>query len=454
MANFILHIVLVLLLFTIGEDEARKYVGYIYIIQYAAFLYTINKKNTQKLITPYLKPSFLILTYICLYFFSGSLYVNAGNGIFKEMVDVFFKVKNFVLVNVFFIVCNYIVFVTGMFVEKKYSKFSKYNFPLKDKISFTTVFLCTSVFLLFSFVELDLTFLGGSGSFSYLPKLVSALIIFMFLSSQKIKLRMIYYLLIMVVFAMASFESKREIIFIFISIVYIENLFNPIKFDINLRTGIMGAIGFGLFTFFILVSSITRGYGNYNAGGFIEAIKYVPSYVESDIFVDALGDNFEINVVYVNALNAADMYMSGNQETLYGETFLKALFIPIPKSVFDYKPNSMIVLYSPRVYTGRDYYITYPVIIYSELLWNFGLLFIPFLFFIVWVLDMFYYKMSLNTYRKGFTVSSIVLLVLYTINMQFIRGSGLDLLILYIIVAIPFSWFLIKMNNFFVKKNG
>ncbi|WP_449437253.1 hypothetical protein [Pedobacter steynii] len=157
-----------------------------------------------------------------------------------------------------------------------------------------------------------------------MPKLVFAIFIVMYVSSNKLKLRFIWYSVVLLSFAVSSFNSKREIIFILILVLFIENIWNPIKFKLNFKSAILILVAGTTFIFFILTSSIMRGYGNYNPRNTYEAISYVGDYAKSDIFLDAVGENFELNYVYGNAINSADLIFSGKQDYLYGTTFLKA----------------------------------------------------------------------------------------------------------------------------------
>ncbi|CAA7193895.1 hypothetical protein [Chryseobacterium potabilaquae] len=446
MANFIVNLLILIIVFILRDEELRNVMGFIYLFQYGWFIYLTNKTNKYKVLTQYLKPSFLIVTYVCINCGIGSFTLDGEYGILKHMIRIFNTAENFNLANAYLLFCNYIVYEVGNYFTYKYRKFNFEKSYEKLKIKKSVLVLAILVFLIFSFIEFDLSFVGGVGSFSYLPKVVSFIFILIYLSSNKVNFRIIYYFISLIVFALVSYESKREIIFILVIVVFIENVYNPIKFSINLKSILLGTFAFSVFFFFIIVSSINRGYGSYDTNNIIDAVKYIPDYVSSDLFKDAVAENFEVNAVYGNALNAADLYMSDKQETLYGETFLKALFVPIPRQVFDYKPDSMIQLYSPLVYTGKDFYITFPVLVYSELLWNFGIFFFIGLILIVYVLEKIFYSNYFNLNKK-LSLKLILGLVVYTIFLQFVRGSGLDILVTYVIISIPFISLFITVNR-------
>lgn len=460
MKSIIFHLLLILFLIALDAESARALIGYLYLLQFLFFIYITNKKNSTKKLTPYLKPSFLIITYVCLYFGLGSIYLNGKHGLFQEMVSIYFRVEHFKLINAIFIISNYIVFTIGVIIENRYnglkikSTNNKLNKNYKASITGITIFFCLIMFLFFSLVDLDLALIGGVGSFSYIPKVVASIFIFIYLASNKNRFRIFIYVFFLVFFAIISYESKREIIFIIALIVFIENLFNPIKFQLNFRSASFFLFGFVIFIFFILTSSIRRGYGNYNADDILSSVKYIPDYIQSDIFLDAIGDNFELNVVYGNALNSANMHLKGDQDLLMGETFIKVFFLPLPQTIFNYKPRSMIQIYSPMVFINTNKYVTFPVVIYSELLWNFGALFFIFLILIVVFIEVIFHDMLIKFYKYGLSFNTIIVLLGYTIIMQFIRGSGFDLLVLYVIVSIPFIFLIFKLDALFGAKKG
>ena len=227
----------------------------------------------------------------------------------------------------------------------------------------------------------------------------------------------------------------------------IENIYNPIIIKLNFKTSLKIIFSASIFLFFILASSIHRGYGDFNTKNILDAIKFIPDYAATDIFVDAAGENLELNFVYTNAINATDLFITGEQELLYGETFIKALFVPIPRSLFGYKPRALIKIYSPKVDIPGVKEVTSPVVVYVEFFWNFGLLFFVFLFIMIYYMDKIHFYAIRRIKEKGLSFYTLLIVFWYTINIQFIRGSGLDLLFLYIIVGIPFAYVLIKFNK-------
>src|SRR5690606_15480936 len=134
-------------------------------------------------------------------------------------------------------------------------------------------------------------------------------------------------------------------------------------------------------------------------------------------------------------------YVHSNQvELTYGSTFLKFFFLPLPRSIFPYKPDSMIDIYTKKFMPEfRAEGGSYPIIIYSEVFWNFHILGLFFLYFIFRVLNNFYIKLIENVNRNVINVKTIFLLFMYVTLIQFVRGSGLEIWLLYGILTIPMA---------------
>lgn len=449
---FVLHIILIIYVLLVDKASLLNQIGYIYLIQYSLFIVYIFKIKKENRIYYFLKPSILILSYICLSFGLGAIYLNNGYGLLERYINIYHSIVNFKAVNIFYLLCNLVVFYTSQLLRlNKYllckieNQNSNHGFNDIHLVNKSGLIISIIIFIFFNLYELNLNALGGSGSFSYVPKLVSTIYIFIYFSNRKYRFRFFVYTLIVLSFLLTNFGSKREIIYVLLLIVYIENYWNPVSFSLNLKSVTYTIVLLLSFIILILISSVKRGYGNYDTKGLVETVNATFYYVNSDIFLDALGENFEINYVYGNAINAADIYFNGTQETLYGLTYAKALFIFIPRSAFGYKPPSMLQLYTPRVTNAQ--FESNPVLYYAELLWNFGLLFFLGLVLITVLLEYIYKKMLLGFSHNKINIMIISCLFLYSTIIQFIRGSGLDLYLLYYLVSIPFIVIIYYINK-------
>ena len=255
-------------------------------------------------------------------------------------------------------------------------------------------------------------------------------------------IRLSIYAVLIVITAVGSVGSKRELFFTLIGILMVEMVFNNRKIKLTLRNIIVSVVAVALAVFYILTASITRGYGSFGVESFSEAIDYVPMYAQSETFNVVVGNNFETPYHYASSTIACDYVLSGKMSLLYGSSFLKVLFIPIPRSVFNYKPQKMVDAftwaYDPFF---REMGGSYPVSAYSEFLANFHILGIAFL--VLFFLG--FQKLYIKTMRgaQDGKVSYIYLVPFYALFLHFVRGSGLESLIIYSILAFA-SMFMAK----------
>lgn len=255
-------------------------------------------------------------------------------------------------------------------------------------------------------------------------------------------IRLLIYSALIAITAVGSVGSKRELFFTIIGILIIEGVFNNRKIKLTLRNIIVTTVAIAFAVFYILTASITRGYGSFEVDSFSEAIYYVPIYAQSEAFNVVVGNNFETPYHYAASTIACDYVLSGKMSLLYGSSFLKVLFIPIPRSVFNYKPQPMVDAftwaYDPFF---REMGGSYPVSAYSEFLANFHILGIVLLVLFFWGFQKLYIK-TMRGAQDG-NVSYIYLVPFYALFLHFVRGSGLESLIIYSVLAFA-SMFMAK----------
>ena len=294
-----------------------------------------------------------------------------------------------------------------------------------------------------SLVKINLAFLGGSGNFSYVFQVAIAIPLCFMLAMEGKSYRWPLYLLLIGLFLAGHFDSKREILFIFILIFLGEVVRGWIKLDLTFKKWILFAsMGVGVF-YIIILSSLLRGYGGYNIKGVWDATKYVSVYMHEDYFKDAVVSNLEISAVYGNSANGAGYVFDGHTKLLQGSTFIKVLFIPIPRSVYPNKPKSMVDIYTARfVPAFRRDGGSLPIVLYSEVLWNFHLLGLPILFLFYRWFNRWCYT-AFSQLRQGvLSFRNMSAVFLFITFIQFVRGAGMDVWLLYYFIAMPFIWLL------------
>lgn len=197
-----------------------------------------------------------------------------------------------------------------------------------------------------------------------------------------------------------------------------------------------------------------RGYGNFNVDNPFKATFYIGKYLSSSNIKNTLTANFELSTAYGNTSNAIDYVYKGEADHLYGYTFTKFLFIPIPRDVFPDKPRSMIDIYTTKFAPFyRDQGGSLPVGLYGESFWNFNLLSVLFIYLMFLLFNNIYYRAVLSVAKSRFKYNEIFIIYLYITLIMFVRGSGLDLWILYPLISIPLIIILNYMDNTLTKPN-
>jgi hypothetical protein len=293
----------------------------------------------------------------------------------------------------------------------------------KSKFLIVTAIVC---FGIFSVIQLDVTFLGGMGDYSIIPKTLSALVLISVFALNRSKSRYIYYGLIIITFAAFSFNDKREAVLLILSVVLLESVSETnLKFSFK-KVALFGMAVF-MMIYLILAMSILRGYGGFKTKSFYTSVTLVPSYVQQNDFFPAFFQNIETVISFYHSHQAVE-YIEGDRSLMtHGETLIKFLFVPIPRS-FVQKPISIIEAYTGhfdwRAY--KEEHVSWPINFFSELYWNFGywgwVLIVP----IFWMFNKLYFVL-LRTLSAKHVLSGLVLLYMYEYFIFFIRGSGLDL---------------------------
>ena len=445
--NIIVFILLILSTILFSENDIIVYGWIFYLIQFVCITISLfNHKNNSIL---FFSPSYITIAYLSLNFILGHYVVSNDIGFDSKYYNAFANYSSYKFITFYFLTCNMLVFLSINF--KKFNNNTSKDHK-KRNIPNYLIYTLFILLLCLSFIEIDLSMFGGSGDFSYVFKLTTAIFLVMLLSNIKSVKKYILYAFTLVLFVVGHFDSKREFMYVLILILFLEIVVNNVKFKPSFKLVFISLIGITVVIWSVVTSSILRGYGNYNTDNPIEAAMYVPDYLTSDFAQNALVNNFELSTAFGNGSNAVNYVYNDEVDLLYGSTFIKFLFLPIPRSVFPDKPDSMIDIYTKKfdpVFRNRGG--SYPVIIYAEAFWNFHLLGMFLVYILFFVLNNFYIKMVNNIKKHTYTLFTFFTLYLYVTIIQFVRGSGLELWLLYALLSLPLSYILL---NLFLKKNA
>jgi len=412
----------------------------IYLIQFISITVILFKEKKNYLY--FFSPSYLCILYLSLNFIVGHYVAYKGIGDLRYY-NLLRDYDNIAFIIIFFLLCNLFVFIAIDF--KRIENTSLIRFHLKNKISSICGYVILFVIFLLCFININLSFWGGSGDFGY-PLRLGLAIILIYIVNRKQVYRYFYYLLLLVLFLVTSYDSKREILYCVILIVLFELLKKDRSFTFGLKQ-LLSFLFIGVIIFLIITtSSIARGYGQYDVKNPIESIFHVNNYIHSENFIDNLADNFELPCDYGNTCTAINYVYKGETNLLYGTTFLKFIFTLIPTNVFPEKPKRMVEIFTQKfspAFAAKGG--SYPIFIYAEAFWNFNLLALFFLYIIFSFFNRLYSKMIIYLKQDIINIYSFFLIYMYITIIQFIRGSGFDLWLVYALIAIPTSYMAIKL---------
>jgi len=445
------NLIIILWCLILPEEIIIKYGHLVYLIQFLCISILLLKlpNNTIYIFSP----SFITLCYLCLSFWGGHYVVSRGILFDLRYYHIFHSVKSIKFITIFLLFSNFIVVLSIPFKQLKLLSFSPnniddLNFP---KQPIKIIFILLIFIFILSLVNIDLSAIGGSANndFSYVFQLALAIYIVILASPLDNKIKYIVYCSMLLLFIIEHYNDKRNILFLVILITFYESIINKIIFRIKFKLIILGLLGAGLIFYIVLVASISRGYGNFDIEKPFDSFKYVSQYLKQENIQKALVANFELATVYGNSANAINYVYTNEVNLLYGTTFLKVLFIPIPRNIFPDKPSSMVHIYTSKFAPQfRTIGGSYPIIIYAETYWNFGILCFVFIYLLFYLLNNLYLKILYGINNKNYNGLIIFLIYMYITFIQFVRGSGVELWLIFGLLALP----LIILINFIINK--
>jgi hypothetical protein len=426
--------------FFLTNEIAFKYEFYNYLIL-EIFIILIPFLLNKRKIDFFLSPSFIAVSYVNINFLLGSFFY-ANKMVFTKLLKdydlwefhsqriLFFNLINYVIILAFFI--NF--------------QFKTKNFLLVDikKIDKKLFLFITLVFFIFSIVvNPSFSFFGGSGHFSIMFKTLFGIFLLVYVSrTRKLLYRLFLYFLILITFVLFSIQDKRDAFFLILPIVLLE--YRRITISLSIKKVLIIIVSFIMILYSLIAMSILRGYG-YKTNSFVEALTLVDDYVQSDWFFPAIANNLEISQTYLHSNNVVEYIYRDKLHYLKGETFIKPLFVVVPRTIYKHKPRSAIDHYTTVFdYSFRKRGGSYVISIQSEFFLNFGWLSLILVFLFFTMFNGLYY-LSLDLINNDNIINYIHLLYAYELFLALVRGSGLDI---FTVSMLIFLFFLIGYKLF------
>lgn len=231
--------------------------------------------------------------------------------------------------------------------------------------------------------------------------------------------------------AILLYHSKREAFFCLIALIIMLVLHGG-SYALRVKHFILGGTLGVISVVLVLAASLMRGYNNFDGDSYVEAVKTIPRYVDSPTFWAATGGNFEVVSAYPHTVNSFNYIFNGRIPVLYGESFWKVFFVPIPKSAFNYKPRKMLEVYT-EIYdkSFREIGGSYPVMCYADFVANFSLFSILIVIIFFNLCDKIYYSACSGWKSNKGIVNNLTSIAFASIIILFTRGDGFSALCLY-----------------------
>lgn len=443
--KILIHLGLLLILtlaISLNVELAKKYSHLLFLSQ---LMLMYGYLYTKKYFFLFLTPIMLVILYIDISFTLGSYAFYNNLVLIRADYNDYLNWEHTNTISLYILVINTFLFYLDLLFTKKYLNiYSKFKIDNESYFNIKTKYLqniAIIFFIIFFFIPFDVSFLGGSGNMAGVPMTISALILILIVSYSNSKYKYLIYILILIGFASFSYASKREAIFFIFPIIFLEIYLNRVKVNFQLIMKLL-LIGFFLL-FLILIMSIMRGYGGYNIDSIniVSVIPFLFDYIQEDLFLEYLFNNIETNYTYFHSMQAMEYIHGDNSLLSYGSTVIKFLFITIPSSIYEFKPESIIQLYTEH----RDPYYrsiggSWPINVYSEMFWNFYYFgfFYVILFFIIF--NLIFIKLLILINNRKIIYHSFYL-YFYMQILMYARGSGFDMFIVYMIFGLVFSYF-------------
>lgn len=287
---------------------------------------------------------------------------------------------------------------------------------------------------------------GNEGIYQLLttvPATVAAIIACYAIAQNHGRLRWLLYALMVLAFAAAFYHDKRVVVTVLMMVAFFEVITRSRiewRFKWAMRGVAMAAAGFLL----IVSMSILRGYGGYRVDGVIDAMSYLGKYIDSDDFLNMFFNNIEVSYTFFHSHHGVELIIDGDAPLSYGATIAKAALVPIPGSIVE-KPASIIDRYTSAydpLFRARGG--SWVVNVYTEMFWNFHFLGVIAVFLIMLVANAGYLRF-VKAVRSGQGLHHIGLMVCYAFFPIYVRGSGLDLYVVYVIAATAAGVMLTKL---------
>ena len=436
-----LNIILCIIMLSMGKDFLLMNSYLFFSVQAIINISFLLYKNVR--FNQFLIPSLFSYIYISFNLSLGGYLTPRSYGFFKEYAFNISTVDNIHLIVFYLFTSLTILFIISINTVRKTKLFF-----LSDSFNHTQVKINTTDLVIFTLYVLSLI-LGLPFAFQ-----LGFLLLFLpTLKNSKLFYKVLFYFLIISLSVWDYSHDKRNIFMILLLIYFFETLRINKRISLSSLKNILFITSFlGTFIFLIITASINRGYGKevISEINISNTFSNVFLYAKSDFFIDAITDNLELNYAYGSTVTSMDYLNKGRIPFQFGMTLIKPIFLPIPRSIFENKPRNFMNLYT-KEYSYQEWVngSSLPVIFPVELYSNFHLIGLFFLYLIYLFFDSLYVKTLNRLNNNKINFKYLICSFLIITHFMLIRGSGLDLYVLYLLFGLS----VYPLCNMFLNKS-
>jgi hypothetical protein len=422
----------------VPQDFLKAHTHVVYLAHYLLFLpFFFNARDRAAFL---FSPSFLIVSYICLSFVIGGFAFANGYVLSPKDLADFRRWEHYNFATFYFMVCN-LCAVFAYFLAKGGRSASPPPQVQSSLHAYIPQLIAGGILLgVFSAVSVGLSFLGGSGDFSIVPRTFGFLVISLVLAKTRWRFRLVAYVGLLLLFAAAEYDNRRAVLLLGLSVIFMEAAhLQDLRLSFRRVLTCMAVLALAIVL--QMTMTIARGVDGFK-GSYWQTFASIDRFVGLENVIAYSLKQTEGPTTFFHSYNGLNYVLDDPALLCYGSTLAKVLFIAVPRPVWPDKPKSMVDRYTSRWKPAfRNRGGSTGINVYAEYFWNFhvlGILCVAPIFYCLNRVFFFY----LSRLRARDVWSFIYLGVGYNSLLMYARGQGLDGLAVHVVVALCVQWML------------
>jgi len=422
----------------VPQDFLKAHTHVVYLAHYLLFLpFLFNARDRAAFL---FSPSFLVVSYVCLSFTIGGFAFANGYVLFPKNLGDFRRWEHYNFATFYFMMCNMCA-IFAYFLARRGWPVSCPHHAESSLQPYIPQLVIGGILLgVFSVVRVGLSFLGGTGSISVVPRTFGALVICVALVKSRWRYRFLIYAALLLLFAASQYGNRRIVLLLGLSVLFMEAAHLQ-DLRLSFRRVLTCVVVLALAVVLQMTMTIARGFDGFK-GSYWQTFTKIESFVGLKNVVAYSLKQTEGPTTFFHSYNGLNYVLNDPSLLCYGSTLAKVMFIAVPRPVWPNKPKGMVDIYTSRWDPAfRNRGGSTGINLYAEYFWNFHVLGILCVAPIFYVLNrcFFFYLARL---RAGNVWPFIYLGVGYNFLLLYARGHGLDGFGVYVVFGLLVQWIL------------